>query len=587
MLDPPSLPASKQENLNMPTYRPTITGTRHMISAGHHAAAHAGFAILEAGGNAVDAGVAAGIALGVLQTDRVNFAGVALIMIYLADRGEVVNIDGLGTWPRAVTPDYFVKHHGGKMPPGILRTVMPAAPDAWITALEKFGTMSFGEVAAAATRFARDGFAMHWFMADYIREHADDYQRWPSSAAVFLPNGKPPAVGDLFVQSDLGRTLQYMADEEAAHKKQGRAAGLKAARDAFYRGDIASAIVKYHKENGGLVTAQDLADFHVRFERPVRTRFADIDLFACGPWCQGPVLPQALNILSGIDLRALGHNTPEYIHALTEALKLAFADRHRYYGDPEFVKVPIDALLSAEYAAQRRKLIRTDRAWAEMPPAGDVSGFGREKQNLPEAAEGEPAPLADTSYVCVIDRNGNAFSATPSDGSSATPVIPGTGLCPSSRGSQSWCDPQHPASVAPGKRPRLTPSPALAMRDGKVFMPFGTPGNDIQPQAMLQVYLNVVMFGMDVQAAIEAPRFATYSFPGSSEPHAYHPSRLNLESRIPEATGEALARLGHQIAWWPEIEWRAGAVCAIRVDPQTGILQGGADPRRPAYALGW
>ena len=571
----------------MPPSRPAITGTRHMISAGHHAAAHAGFAILEAGGNAVDAGVAAGIALGVLQTDRVNFAGVAPIMIYLADRREVVNIDGLGTWPRAVTPDYFVKHHGGKMPPDILRTVMPAAPDAWITALEKFGTMSFGEVAAAATRFARDGFAMHWFMADYIREHEDDYRRWPSSAAVFLPKGKPPGVGELFVQADLGRTLQYMADEEAAHRMQGRAAGLKAARDAFYRGDIAAAIVKYHKENGGLVTAQDLADFRVRFEQPVRTRFADVDLYACGPWCQGPVLSQALNILSGIDLRAVGHNSPEYIHALAEALKLAFSDRHRYYGDPEFVKVPIDALLSADYAAERRKLIRTDQAWPEMPPAGEVSGFSAGKQQLPAAAQGEPAPLADTSYVCVIDRHGNAFSATPSDGSSATPVIPGTGLCPSSRGSQSWCDPRHPASVAPGKRPRLTPSPALAMRDGKVFMPFGTPGNDIQPQAMLQVFLNVVVFGMDVQAAIEAPRFATYSFPGSSEPHDYHPGRLNLENRIPEAAGKALAGLGHKVAWWPELEWRAGAVCAILVDPRTGILQGGADPRRPAYALGW
>ena len=571
----------------MPTYRPTITGTRHMISAGHHAAAHAGFTILEAGGNAVDAGVAAGIALGVLQTDRVNFAGVAPIMIYLADRREVINIDGLGTWPRAVTPDYFVKHHEGKMPPGILRTVMPAAPDAWITALEKFGTMSFGEVAAAATRFARDGFAMHWFMAEYIRDHEEDYRRWPSSAAVFLPGGKPPAVGDLFVQSDLGKTLQYMADEEASHKKQGRAAGLKAARDAFYRGDIAAAIVKYHRENGGLVTAQDLAEYRVRFEEPVRTHFADIELFACGPWCQGPVLLQALNILAGINLLVLGHNTPEYIHVVAEALKLAFADRHRYYGDPEFVEVPIDALLSAEYAAERRKMIRPDQAWPEMPPAGDVSGFGAARQKLPEAERAEPMPLADTSYVAVIDRHGNAFSATPSDGSSAMPVIPGTGLCPSSRGSQSWCDPQHPASVAPGKRPRLTPSPALAMRNGKPFMPLGTPGNDIQPQAMLQVLLNVVVFGMEMQEAIEAPRFATYSFPGSSEPHAYHPGRLNLENRIPAASGDALKRLGHKIAWWPQIEWRAGAVCAIRVDPKTGILQGGADPRRPAYALGW
>lgn len=569
----------------MAVYRPTITGTRHMVAAGHHAAAHAGFAILEAGGNAIDAGVAAGIAVGVLQTDRVNFAGVAPIMIYLAGRREVVNIDGLGTWPRAVTPDYFMKRHGGKMPPGILRTVMPAAPDAWITALEKYGTMSFGEVAAAATRFARDGFAMHGFMADYIRDHEESYRRWPSSAEVFLPGGKPPAVGDLFVQRDLGRTLQYMADQEKARAGKGRAAGLHAARDAFYRGDIAAMIVKFHNENGGLVTAEDLANYHVRFESPVKTRFAGLDLYACGPWCQGPVLPEALNIVSGLDLKSLGHNSAQYIHAVTEALKLAFADRHRYIGDPQFVKVPIDTLISAEYAAKRRGMIRRDQAWPEMPPAGEAGGAGAQK--LPKAALGEPAPLADTSYVCAIDRDGNAFSATPSDGSSATPVIPGTGLCPSSRGSQSWCDPNLPASVAPGKRPRLTPAPAMVLKDGKAHMPFGTPGNDIQPQAMLQVFLNINVFGMDPQAAIEAPRFVTYSYPASSEPHDYHPGRLNLEVRIDKATGEALARLGHQVAWWPELAWQAGAVCAIRVNPQTGILEGAADPRRPAYALGW
>lgn len=569
----------------MPVYRPLITGTRHIVSAGHHAAAHAGFTILESGGNAIDAGVAAGMACEVLQTDRVNFAGVAPIMIYLADRQEVVNIDGLGTWPRAVTPDYFMKHHGGKMPPGLLRTIVPAAPDAWITALEKYGTMSFGEVASAAIRFARDGFAMHGFMADYIRDHEEEYRRWPSSAEVFLPNGRPPVVGNLFVQRDLGRTIQYMADEEAAHTKHGRTAGLQAARAAFYAGDISATIVKYHRENGGLLSAEDMAQYRVRFEKPLKIRYGGIELYACGPWCQGPVLPQALSVLAGYDLQALGHNSPEYIHVVTEALKLAFADRHRYYGDPNFVKVPMDTLLSPEYAAKRREMIRGNQAWTEMPPAGIVDGT--KSLALPKPTRGEPAPLADTSYVCAIDRSGNAFSATPSDGSSGTPVIPGTGLCPSSRGSQSWCDPQLPASVAPGKRPRLTPSPALSLKDGKLYMPFGSPGNDIQPQAMLQFFLNVVVFGMDPQAAVEAPRFATYSFPGSSAPHAYHPGRLNLEARIPKNAGEALARLGHKIAWWPEVEFRAGAVCAIRVDPQTGILQGAADPRRPAYAVGW
>jgi gamma-glutamyltranspeptidase/glutathione hydrolase len=569
----------------MATYRPSITGSRHMISAGHYSAAHAGFQILEAGGNAIDAGVAAGIALGVLQTDRVNFAGVAPIMIYLARERKVVNIDGLGTWPKAASIEYFRREHAGAMPPGILRTVMPAAPASWIKALAEFGTLSFGDVAQAAIRLARDGFAMHGFMADYIREHEANYRRWPASTAVFLPNDRPPAVGERFVQKELAATLQYMVDQESAHRSKGRAAGLNAARDAFYRGDIAKKIADYHREHGGWVTMEDFAAYDVRLEPTVKVAFQGIELHACGPWSQGPVLPQVLNVLSGFDLKAMGHNSPSYIHHLTEALKLAFADRDRYYGDPQFVNVPLDVLLSREYAATRRQLIRTSEAWAEMPPAGNVQGSPRARP-LPQPAYGEPAPLADTSYVGVVDRDGNAFSATPSDGSSATPVIPGTGLCPSSRGSQSWTDPAHPAALAPGKRPRLTPNPALAFKNGRLFMPFGSPGNDIQPQAMLQVFLNIVVWGMDAQTAVEAPRFATYSFPSSSEPHAYHPGRLNLEGRIDKSTADALAKLGHKVAPWDELEWRAGAVCAIRVNEDTGLLEGGADPRRPCYALG-
>jgi gamma-glutamyltranspeptidase/glutathione hydrolase len=569
----------------MPTYRPCITGSRHMISAGHYSAAHAGFQILEAGGNAIDAGVAAGIALCVLQTDRVNFAGVAPIMMYLAKERKVVNIDGLGTWPKAASIEYFRREHGGAMPAGILRTVIPAAPAAWIKALEQYGTMSFGEVAQAAIRLTREGFAMHGFMADYIRDNEDKYRKWPSSAAVFLPHGRPPEVGEVFFQKELAATIQYMVDQESAHRNKGRAAGLKAARDAFYRGDIANKIAGYHREHGGWVTMDDLARYEVRFEPTIKAEYHGVELHACGPWSQGPVLPQTLNVLAGCDLKAMGHNSPEYIHHLTEALKLAFADRHRYYGDPQFVDVPLDTLLSRDYAAARRKLIRDREAWREMPPAGDIAGYPRARA-LPQATVGEPAPLADTSYACVIDRDGNAFSTTPSDGSSATPVIPGTGLCPSSRGSQSWTDPAHPAALAPGKRPRLTPNPALTLKNGKVYMPFGSPGNDIQPQAMLQVFLNVVLWGMDPQSAVEAPRFATYSFPSSSEPHAYHPGRLNLESRIGKSTVDTLAKLGHEVAPWTEIEWRAGAVCAIRVNESTGLLEGAADPRRPCYALG-
>ena len=258
--------------------RPAIMGTRHVVAAGHYLAAHAGFEILEAGGNAIDAGVAAGIAIGVLQTDKVNFGGVAPILVYEAKTRKVHSIDGLGVWPQAVTPDYFQKNHGGKIPPGVLRSVVPAAPDAWITALERFGTMSFGEVAAAAIRFARDGFPMYPLMSEFIGENRASYERWPSSAKVFLPKGKVPQPGEIFVQADLGRTLQYLADVEKASRRKGRSAALRAARDAFYKGDVAAAIERYHKREGGFMRMSDLAAYSVAFEPTVKTKFEGIEL---------------------------------------------------------------------------------------------------------------------------------------------------------------------------------------------------------------------------------------------------------------------------------------------------------------------
>lgn len=571
----------------MASNRPTISGTRHVIAAGHYLAAHAGFQILEAGGNAVDAGVCAGICIGVLQGEKVSFAGVAPTIIYRAEDRKLVSIDGLGVWPKAMQPDYFQKNHGGKIPAGVLRSVVPAAPDSWLTALEHYGTMTFGEVAAAAIRFARDGFPMYPLMAEFIAEEIDNYRRWPSSAAVFLPNGRPPVVGDLFVQSDLARTLQYMVDEEKSNARKGRSVGIQAARDAFYKGDIAKKIVQFHEESGGFLRRDDLAEYRVRFEPTVTSNFHGIEVHACGAWCQGPTLPIALNLLKGYDLKALGHNSPDYVHVVTEALKLAFADRHNYIGDPRFVSVPLEGLLSEAYAEERRGQIRMDKAWPQMPPAGDPpgsEGLPRAKLPTPQADDVRPG---DTSYLCVIDRHGNAFSCTPSDGSNHSPIIPGLGVIASGRGTQSWSDPTHPCSVAPGKRPRLTPNPALALKNGRALMPFGTPGGDVQIQSMVQVFLNVHVFGMDVQSAIEAPRFASYSFPGSFEPHPYFPGLLMMEGRIDAATGEALKARGHRVDWWDEWTWLAGAPCAIVVDQERGVLHGGADPRRPAYVLGW
>ena len=569
-------------------HRPTIAVTRHAIAAGHYLAATAGFDILQAGGNAIDAGVAAGIALGVVQSDLVNCAGVAPILIYLAEKREVVTIAGLGPWPKALDPELFIRKHGGKIPVGVLRTVVPAAPDAWITALRRYGTMSFGEVAAGATRLARDGFPMYPLMAASLAKHAERHASWPSSAAVYLPNGRVPEAGDIFRQSDLGASLQYMADEEKAAAGRGREAGLEAAHDAFYRGDIAKQIVAFMREQGGLLSAEDLAEYHSPVGPPERRRFGDLEIFTCGAWCQGPVLLQTLALLDGTDLKALGHNSADYVHRLTEALKLAFADREAYYTDPAVGQVPLPTLISSEYAAERRKLIRPDKAWPEMPPPGELgASLGHNSAGL-SASPPNPNPEPDTSYVCVADRWGNLFSATPSDGSYGSPVVPGIGFIPSNRGSQSRPDPRHPAGAAPGKRPRLTPNPALAIKgNGAEFLPFGTPGGDVQTQAMLQVLLNIFVHGQDVQSAIESPRFASYSYPSSFAPYDYYPGRLNLEGRFPEAVTSELARRGHKVERWPDWIWLAGAVCAIRADKNRGILEAGADPRRAAYALGW
>jgi gamma-glutamyltranspeptidase/glutathione hydrolase len=558
--------------------QPMITAARHMICAGHYLAAEAGHAILQAGGNAIDAGVAAGIALGVVHSDQVQFSGVAPMVIYLADRDEVVTIAGLGGWPRATQPEAL----SDGIPLGLRRTVVPAAPDAWILALERYGTMRFGDVAAAAIRYARDGFTMHPVMAHYIARNEATYRRWPSNAAIWLPGGRPPREGELFVQADLARSLQFMADEERAHPE--RAAGLRAARDAFYRGDLAHAMARYHRENGGWLTLEDLAAHRSEIEQPVRATFHDIEVLTCGAWCQGPVLLQFLSLLEADDLLALGHNSPAYVHRVTEAMKLGFADRERYYGDPRFVDVPLGMLLSRAYASQRRRLIHDDRAWPVMPPTGD--GGGAPFTHAPSRGESAALP-GDTSYVCAVDARGNVMSATPSDVSWESPAIPGLGFCPSSRGSQSFANPAHASSVLPGKRPRLTPNPALARRGRRWFMPFGAPGGDLQPQGMLQVFLNHVVFGMSIQEAVEAPRFVTHSFPGSFEPHPYHPGRLDLERGIGAPTGEALAALGHRVQWLADLSLGTAGVCAIVADHEAGVLHGGADPRRAARAMGW
>ncbi len=567
--------------------QPLVIGQRYMVAAGQYLATEAAHSILAAGGNAIDAGVAAGIALGVVHSDQVQFSGVAPMVIYLAAERRVVTITGVGPWPRSARIEDFIEDGKGSIPEDIRRCVVPAAPAAWILALEKFGTKSFAEVAAPAIRYAREGFSVHRVMATFLAEKAASYKRWPQNEAIYFKNGKPLAEGDLIVQKDLAATIQYMADQEQMAAGKGRAAGLAAARHAFYEGDIAQTILSFHRENGGYLRAEDLSGFQCEIEAPQRIQFDGVDVFSCGPWCQGPVLLQMLTMLKGTDLKALGHNSVPYIHHLAEVMDLCFADREKYLGDPKFVDVPLDVLLSDDYARQRLGLIDPDRGFGEMPPAGEIAGRGGNMGHNYRAATAEPGLPGDTSYVAVVDEAGNAFSASPSDVSWESPIIPGLGLCPSTRGSQSWAVPGHASSIEAGKRPRLTPNPSLAIKAGEFVMPFGAPGGDLQPQGMLQVFLNRVVFGMDIQSAIEAPRFVTRNFPDSFEPHPYFPGRLDLEAPIDPAIGKGLAAKGHNVNWLPEFSLKTSGVCAVVADTANKRLYGGADPRRTGRAMGW
>src|SRR5262245_21933273 len=566
-----------------------VMGREWMVASGHPLASQAGARMLAAGGNAIDAGVAAGFMLGVVHPDMVSFAGVAPILVHLAERGETYEVSGVGPYPRRATAELYRTRCGGEIPPGVLRTVVPASPDAWCAALERWGTLRFADVIAPALECAERGFPLSKFSAAIIGANVERYQRFPTSAALYLPGGRPHAAGQPFVQSELAQTIKLMVAAES--RVSGRTAGIRAARDAFYKGEIARRIARFHVQEGGLLTEEDLASFEVEIAPALKTSIGDHEVATCGFWCQGPVLLQMLNLLESVDLRGMGHNSPEALHVMVEAMKLAFADREAYYGDPHHVKVPADGLLSKAYAAARRALIREDRAWPDLPPPGDpdaLAPFRNGGQAVGAAADlhrRAPGSL-DTAYVAVVDRAGNGFSATPSDPSVDSPIVPGVGCVVSPRGSQGWLTPGHASEVAPGKRPRLTPAPAMMVRDGRVAMPFGTPGGDVQQQAMLQVLFNITRFDMLPQAAVEMPRVATRSFPDSFWPHSHFPGRLDAERSLAPETRARLAALGHSVSECPEWDWRAGAVCAVLVGPG-GVRLAGADPRRGSHAIGW
>ncbi len=566
---------------------PASIGYQHVVSSGHELASYAAFEVLENGGNAVDAGVAAILALGVLYSDQVSVAGVAPMVIRSGDTGAIVTITGLGYWPRGLDVDDYILRHDGQIPLGVRRTVVPAAPDACLQALERFGTMRFADVAGRATQYATDGFACHQLIVDYIGHYADDYCHFADNVNIWMPGNVVPEVGSNFTQPDLGRTLQFLCDEDLAAGD--RAAGLAAVRHAFYRGDIANQILRHQKDNDGLLRAEDLADFRSQILPTVSRDFQfagqTVRVHSCGAWCQGPGMLEALSILEAANIGSLDYASPDYYHTIAEALKLALADREAYLGDPDFVDVPVDTMISPEYGRTQAKRINADAASTGMPMPGVIDGYASYISPLAVRTEPERLP-ADTSIVAVIDSHGNALCATPSDTSWDTPVVPGTGLAISSRGDQSWAVLGHPSRLAPGKRPRLTPNPCFAEVDGEWFMPFGTPGGDQQIQANVQVILSHLQFGMPLQDAIEAPRLITHSHPDSFAPHDASPGRVTIEGRIGENTCDALANRGHKLERLADWTHGVAGVCAVKKDLKTGQITGGADPRRMSRAMG-
>ena len=602
------------------TYRPEVVGRVGVVAAGRHFAAEAGMRMLARGGDAVDAGVAAVFAAAVSEISHFSLGGEAPIILYLADRREVIVISGQGVAPAAASADYFRRL--GEIPSnGPLAGTVPAVVDALAIALAEFGTLSLSEVLAPAIALAEEGFPWYEFLTHFLSKELENVRRYPSGARVYLqgPGATIPPVGSVFRQPELARTLRALAEEEQRHRGEGRKAAIYAARDRFYKGDIGQRIARAVQEAGGLITAEDLERYQGRIEKPTRLTFrtshGTFDVFKTGFWGQGPVLLQALAILQGFDLERMGHNSIEYIHTVTEALKLALADRDVYYGDPEFAKVPAAGLLSEPYAAARRTLIdslRADNSIRAGEPGKFEPGADRRGPGPPSelragaasrgpvrsltalAAGGPPTPSPDTTNINVADARGNLFSASPSSGWFFGGVfIAGDTGVPLGNRMQAFVlnEDRHPNLVQGGKRPRTTLTPTIVVRGGKPFMALSSPGGDSQDQQALQVFLNIAVFDMRPQAAIEAPRFNSLHYHWSFGRHGFGDKQgragvLQVEDRIAPGAVDALRNLGHRVEILGPFMMDTGAALA-GVDPKHGTLFGAADVRRERFVVGW
>lgn len=589
------------------TTRPELHGTFGMVAATHWLAAQSGMAMLERGGNAFDAAVAAGFTLQVVEPHLNGPGGEVPILLHSASTGETAAIAGQGPAPRAASIAYY-RDLGLDLVPGTgqLAACVPGAVDGWLTLLERYGTLPLADVLAPAVHYAGHGYPLLPRIAATIGTVAEMFtEHWPTSAAVYLPGGSVPAAGSRFANPALAAMYERLV--AASRAARSREAGIAAARDEFYRGWIAEIIGKFseqafHDVSGapqrGLLTADDLASWHATVEEPVGYDYHNYRVFKTRPWGQGPVFLQQLALLRGFDLAAM--DDADFVHTIVECSKLAFADREAFYGDPDFVDVPLSTLLSAEYNAERRSLVGSDAdgtlrpglggrlpdivaAALPAPGVGEPTVARSDMGTEPASTEPSGRTRGDTCHVDVVDAAGNMVSATPSGGwLQSSPVIPELGFGLSTRAQMFWLAEGLAASLAPGKRPRTTLSPSLAFRDGAPYLAFGTPGGDQQDQWSLQLFLRHVHRGENLQEAIDAPAFHSAHFPSSFWPRESYSRRLVIESRFSEATLAELRRRGHEVV--VADAWSLGRLSAVARDD---FLKAAANPRgMQGYAVG-
>ncbi len=588
----------EQGDVKLPdTGRPVIRSTAGVISSGHYLTSMAGMRVLWGGGNAFDALVAAGFAAAVVEPiASYSLAAEGVFMLFDSASGELLSLSGQGGAPGGATADFYLGRGHERIPtgPGLdapLSFTVPGVVHAFIALLERYGTMSLADVLAPAISYAAEGIPHYEYMLERLRAESGQKQFDnfpPGGWEVFYDNREVPSPGALLVQPGLANTLIAMRD--ASENAGGaRVEGLRAGCDAFYRGPIAELIVRSSAEVGGILGMDDLANYRSEFAKPVKGTFQGYEIWGQDSWTQGPMLMQTLNILENFDLKAMGHNSPAYIHTVTEALKLSFGDREAFYGDPDYAAVPMDGLLSKEYAAQRAQRIDPEGAYPAQPPTGDPWQFSEMTGVTPSPVMSAPAGGAadaagddGTTHVSVLDGQGNLVCGTISGGSFAKSVFfPDLGCALSTRIEMFNCVAGHPNVVEPGKRPRTTLVNYIVAKDGCPVMTVGCPGGDNQVQANVQLMLNSLVFGMDPQQAVEAPRFATSSNVNSFYPHVYHPGRLELEAGIPEYAADTLRSLGHEI----QRAANCGLGATVSVRDGAGSLSTGADPRRACYAL--